>query len=145
MELDERTMLGIVRISERFKKECSALFSAVGLTFSQYNVLRILDVAPDGRMAITDVGRRMLVSGANMTGVAKRLERNGLITRQASMTDERVKYLRINSAGRQVLKDVQVVQSACCSSFLSAFSDEEKQSLFDTVVTILKSRSIEPG
>jgi DNA-binding MarR family transcriptional regulator len=143
MELNERIMLGIVRISERFKKEASLLFSAVGLTFSQYNVLRILDVAPDGRLAITDVGRRMLVSGANMTGIAKRLERNGLITRQASKTDERIKYLQINSAGRQVLKDVQVIESTRCSNFLSAFSDEEKHKLFGTVVTILKSRSIE--
>ena len=49
-----------------------------------------------------------------MTGIAKRLERNGLITRQASKTDERVKYLQINSTGRQVLKDVQVVESARC-------------------------------
>jgi len=114
MELNERIMLGIVKILEQFKEEAFVLFNAVGLTFSQYNVLRILDVAPDERLEITDVVRRMLVSGANMTGIANRLERNVLITRQTSKTDERVKYLQINNARSQVLKDVQVVESARC-------------------------------
>lgn len=143
VEADERIMLGIVRISERFKKEASAKFGEMGLTFAQYNVLRILEIAPGGRMTITEVGNRMLVSGANMTGIAKRLEKSGLITRQASTADERVKFLQISSAGRRILTEVGPEEKMHCSSFLAGFTPGEKETLLQTVVKILKSRSID--
>ncbi|MFH2130402.1 MAG: MarR family transcriptional regulator, partial [bacterium] len=95
MDLEERIMLAIVRISESFKKKNSALFKQNGLTFSQYNVLRILESAETGRMSISEIGNMMLVSGANMTGIVRRLEKVGFIAIERLKSDERVKLLSI--------------------------------------------------
>ena len=48
MSIDERVMMAMVRIAERFKKNSSALVKNWGLTFSQYNVLRVLDASENG-------------------------------------------------------------------------------------------------
>ena len=79
MSIDERVMMAIVRIAERFKKNSSALVKNWALTFPQYNVLRVLDASENGQDSMRDVNRIILVSSANMTGIAKRLEKNGFI------------------------------------------------------------------
>jgi MarR family 2-MHQ and catechol resistance regulon transcriptional repressor len=42
MSGDERVAMAIVRAAERFKKQVSSLLKNYGLSFSQYNVLRVL-------------------------------------------------------------------------------------------------------
>ncbi len=143
MEMDERIMLGIVRISERFKKESSAILKKENLTFSQYNVLRILESSIDGKMTMTAIGNLMLVSGANITGIAKRLERNGFITRQVAEEDERVKNLEISDTGRKLVRRAHPERATYHRSFLSAFSNTEKQHLYHSLIDILKSQALE--
>ncbi len=99
MSIDERIMMAMVRIAERFKKNSSALVKEWGLTFSQYNVLRVLDASENGANTMKNVNRIMLVSSANMTGIAKRLEKTGFILRKSDPNDDRIKWLQITPAG----------------------------------------------
>jgi len=64
MCIDERVMMVIVRVAQRFKKKSSAIFKNYDFTFSQYNVLRILDASKNGQNTVGDINRIMLVSGA---------------------------------------------------------------------------------
>ena len=107
LSLDEKVMLGIVKVAERFKKESSALFQNYDLTFSQYNVIRILGSSDNGQNKITNIRKIMLVSGANMTGLAKRLERNGFLIRKGDPNDERITWLEITPKGKQTLKNIE--------------------------------------
>ncbi|HEX2964922.1 MAG TPA: hypothetical protein VHO84_04025, partial [Syntrophorhabdaceae bacterium] len=72
---DESVLMAVVRAAETFKRVVSAIFRKYSLSFPQYNVLRVLDASNEGRNRITDVSRIMLVPYANMTGIAKRLEK----------------------------------------------------------------------
>ena len=85
---DEKILMAIVRAAESFKRLASSLFRQYDLSFPQYNILRVLDASEGGQTRITEVGRIMLVSGANMTGLAKRLEKNGFIRRNSDPGDE---------------------------------------------------------
>ncbi len=127
--LDEKVMLAIVSTSELFKKEQGLVFKNYGLTFPQYNVLRILDDSPGGQNAITNVGRIMLVSGANMTGIAKRLEKNGFLIRKGDASDERVKILEITPKGRQTLKNASGEKDGNINKYLNGFSVDEKKEI----------------
>ena len=51
MSVDERVMMAIVRVAELFKMESSAIFKNYGITFAQYNVLRVLDASKNGQVA----------------------------------------------------------------------------------------------
>ena len=57
MSIDERVMMAIVRVAERFKKNSSAVVKKWGLTFSQYNVLRVLDASENGQNTMRNVNR----------------------------------------------------------------------------------------
>jgi len=71
---NEKVLIAIVRAAENFKRTHTAIFRKYGLSFPQYNVLRVLDASRNGRNKISGVSRIMLVPGANMTGIAKRLK-----------------------------------------------------------------------
>ena len=99
--LDENIMIAVVRAAETFKRMVSAIFRKYDLSFPQYNVLRVLDASKGGQSRITDVSRTMLVPGANMTGLAKRLEKNGFIVRKSDPNDERVTVLVVSIGHRR--------------------------------------------
>ena len=102
LSTDEKVLMGIVRTAEIFKRAHAGVFKRHGLSFPQYNVLRVLEASANGRNTIGEVGRIMLVPGANMTGIAKRMEKQGFIRRNSDLRDERVTMLEITLKGRSV-------------------------------------------
>ena len=139
MSIDERVMMAIVRAAERFKKECSAIFKRCGLSFPQYNVLRVLDASKDGRNTMKDINQIMLVSGANMTGITKRLEKMGCIVRSTDQNDERLKWLEITEKGRQLVGSVANEKDQIVREYLKSYSNEEKSEILTTLNGILHS------
>lgn len=139
--VDEKVMMAIVRAAELFKKESSAVFIRYGLTFSQYNILRVLDRSENGPKNISDVRSIMLVSGSRITGLAKRLEKKGLLIRRSDATDERTKILEITPKGSQTLKDIFQEKEELLKKYLSKYSDDKKKEFFEVIRSILKSRT----
>lgn len=138
MSIDERVMMAIVRVAEGFKKNSSAVVKDWGLTFSQYNLLRVLDASENGQNTMKNVNRIMLVSSANMTGIAKRLEKSGFIVRTSDPNDDRSKRLQITPQGTRVLKDIADRKERSLRRYLVKYSDEQKSELLDTLRGILK-------
>ncbi len=137
LSIDETVMMAIVRSSERFKRESSAIFSGYGLSFSQYNVLRLLDSRPDGRDSITEISRRLLVSTPNMSGIGKRLEKAGFVDRYRDSSDERRTILSLKPAGSRVLAEIQPRQEENVKSFLAACPPGLKQAFLDLLNAML--------
>ena len=94
LSTDEKVLMGIVRLAEKFKRVHSAVFRNYGLSFPQYNVLRALEASKGGQNKIGDVSRIMLVPVANITGIAKRLEKDGFIIKKSDPADDRVTILK---------------------------------------------------
>lgn len=126
MSIDERVMMALIRVAERYKKEASAVFKKYELTFPQYNVLRVLEASKDGQNTIKDVKRIMLISSANMTGITKRLERFGFITRKNAPEDDRLKYLEITEKGKLLLKSISEKRGKLEKKYLLSYSHEKK-------------------
>ena len=139
LNIDEKVLMAVVRISEQFKKDSSAILAGDGLTFSQYNVLRVLDASENGENTITKVSRIMLVSGANMTGIAKRLEKNEFIIRKSDPKDERITLLEITPKGRQSLRNICGERDENLKKYLNSFSANEKEAMLSRLKQILKS------
>ena len=143
MSIDERVMMAIVRVAEGFKKNSSAVVKKWGLTFSQYNLLRVLDSSENGQNTMRNVNRIMLVSSANMTGIAKRLEKTGFIIRTSDPNDDRLKRLQITPDGIQVLKDISDRKERSLRRYLMKYSDEQKSALMETLREILEQTKSE--
>jgi DNA-binding MarR family transcriptional regulator len=137
--LDENIMMAVVRAAETFKRMVSAIFRKHDLSFPQYNILRVLDVSKNGQSRITDVSRIMLVPGANMTGLAKRLEKNGFIARKSDPSDERVTVLEIMPKGKKVLANIEKERDDYLHAMLKGFPEQEKREILEKVKRLIKN------
>jgi len=126
---DEKVLMAVIRTAELLKKRMGAIFRNYGLTFSQYNVLRILDATSHGKRTISVVSRIMLVSGANMTGVAKRLEKSGFLIRRGDANDERIKILEITPKGKETLNNIYHEKNEVLKKYMSGVSINDKEEL----------------
>ena len=135
--IQEKLMVAIVKVSEAYKKDADAIFRNYGLTFSQYNVLRVLNNSPAGRNTISNASRIMLVSGANMTGIAKRLEKSGFIIRKSDASDERITLLEITPKGRQALANICSEKDELIRTYLESFSGEDIAGVLQNVKRML--------
>lgn len=139
LTFDERVMMAIVRAAESFKRTHSIVFKKYGLSFPQYNILRVLEASENGQNKISVVGKIMLAPGANMTGLAKRLEQNGFIERKPDPADERVTLLAISGKGRDTLKEIENEKDETIDQILDGIPDEKKKDFLETIKQIIKS------
>jgi len=75
MEIGEKVIAVLFRASETIKKDLDLTYKNYGLTFSQYNVLRILNNSKNGQNTVSNTSKIMLVSSSNITGLTQRLEK----------------------------------------------------------------------
>lgn len=122
---EEKVMIALVRVAELFKRRSSSIFNHYGLSFSQYNALRLLETAPAGSMSITEISRRLLVSTPNMSGIAKRLEKSEFAVRGADDDDDRKTILQITPKGRQVVLEIRNYQETNVRDFVSCCQDDQ--------------------
>ena len=139
LSTDERVLMGVVRAAEIFKRAHSGIFRVYGLSFPQYNVLRVLEASKKGHNKISDVSRIMLVPGANMTGIAKRLEKSGFIKRKSDPRDERVTILEITSKAKKTLKMIESEKDKWLESQFKGLSKGEKLQLLGMVKRLIKN------
>jgi DNA-binding MarR family transcriptional regulator len=81
----------------------------------------------------------MLVPGANMTGLAKRLEQKGFIVRQPDPKDERVTLLKITPKGKQTLARIKTGKDAVIERILQDFTHEDKTVLLEKVKQLINA------
>jgi DNA-binding MarR family transcriptional regulator len=139
LSTDEKVLMAIVRAAEIFKRNHTGIFRNYGLSFPQYNVLRVLEASENGRNKISDVSRIMLVPGANITGIAKRLEKDGFIIKKSDPADERVTILEITPKGKRTLKNIETEKDESLKLILKNLSDNQKFDLLDKIKRILKN------
>jgi DNA-binding MarR family transcriptional regulator len=138
MELNEKVMIFIVMASELFKKQSSAILKQHGLTFSHYNVLKHLVVSGHGRDTVSNISKKMLVTAPNMSGMAKRMEKAGLIERKEDAKDERLVMLQITTKGLEILSSIREIQEQHGGAYLEAYSQEQKKEVLSVLRNIVK-------
>ena len=139
LSTDEKVLMAIIRVAEHFKRVHSSIFRNFGLSFPQYNVLRVLDASKNGQNKISDVSRIMLVPGANITGLAKRLEKDGFIIKKSVPEDDRVTLLEITPKGKKALQNIEKEKDQWLELMMKNLSKKEKVELLDKVKIILKN------
>jgi DNA-binding MarR family transcriptional regulator len=131
--------MGIVRLAETFKRVHSAVFRNYGLSFPQYNVLRVLEASKDGQNKIGNVSGIMLVPGANITGIAKRLVNDGFVIKKSDPNDERVTILEITAKGKKTLAKIEKEKDQRLAAMLNDMSRTEKNDFLEKVRRIQQS------
>jgi DNA-binding MarR family transcriptional regulator len=126
-ELHQKIVRTIFRIHNMLIRHGSSerLAGAFGLSQQQWSLLSVLANSPDG-MKMTDLGKVLMVTKANMTGMIDRLERDGYVKRIPDSQDRRVTYVVLLEKGRAFLADIRKPKEEFMNEVFSTFTPEEK-------------------
>jgi DNA-binding MarR family transcriptional regulator len=101
------------------------VFEGSDLTFTQYNVLRILNGAFPNGLSRADLTRRMLDRAPDLTRLIDRLVKRGLVQRLRSEHDGRQSIARITPRGRQLVALMHPKARAVEKAFSARLTEEE--------------------
>lgn len=102
----EAAHYNILQVGDYIENRLGRVLREHGLTFSQYQVLRVLDAAGSALPALT-IGERMTQLVPAITGLVTRLEDQGLVRRRADKEDRRVTQVDLTSKGRSLMKKLE--------------------------------------
>jgi DNA-binding MarR family transcriptional regulator len=112
---------------------------AHGITPVQYAALHAAHRQPglDQRTLAATIG----FDTSTIGGVIDRLERRGLIERQASPTDRRVRLLQVTPEGAALLADVEPGMLSAQARILAPLPTEQRSGFLDQLKTIVNANN----
>ena len=105
-QLEQQVFLELLRVADSLVQDAEAILKPLGLSHTQYNVLRILRGAEPAGLACGGIGERMLTHDPDITRLLDRLDSRGLIKREREQEDRRVVRTRITDAGLRLLEEL---------------------------------------
>ena len=134
-----RIVLSVFRASAQLARAGNRLAGALGLTQQQWVVLAAIARGKSEGLPLSALGRNLLVTKANITGMVDRLERSGYVTREAHPTDRRVTRARLTPKGRRFLAQVAPLQERWGERAFKPFSRAEKETLLSLIDRCIQS------
>lgn len=119
VRLDQQLCFPLYAASRLVTRLYHDKLAALGITYPQYVALMIL--WEDAPCSVSRLGERAMLNSNTLTPLLKRLEQQGLITRQRDARDERQVNIELTSAGRRLETQCQCIPG----ELISRFSAEE--------------------
>ena len=107
VSVSEEAMLNILKTADAVQRQLTEVLRPLGLTTTQYNVLRILRGAGDEGRTCGEIGERLVTRDPDVTRLLDRLDTRGLIARERSGEDRRVVLRRITRQGLRLLDEAE--------------------------------------
>jgi len=105
------------------------------LSFSRYELLRLLAFSRTGALPITKASDRLQVHVTSATHAIRRLEGSGLVQRQPHPTDGRTTLVAITDKGRAVVEAATVTLNDEVFADIG-MSDEQSRALSSSIATL---------
>lgn len=127
------------RLTERLEQELQA---AVGMPLTWYDVLVQLTEAPDQRLRMHELARKVLLSRAGLTRLIDRMVAAGLVERVPCPDDRRGTYVALTAEGRRANLEAAPAHLAGIhqhfARHISPAALEEMTRAFDALVAALE-------
>jgi MarR family transcriptional regulator, 2-MHQ and catechol-resistance regulon repressor len=117
----------LTRASNSVSAATNSSITNAGLTTSQFAVLEVLYHA--GPLCLTEIARKILTTGGNLTLVVNNLEKRGLVQRKQSADDRRFFSLHLTPKGKNLIAEIFPKQAAEITRVIGALSTEEQAEL----------------
>ncbi|MEM7282294.1 MAG: MarR family transcriptional regulator [Pseudomonadota bacterium] len=99
-------------------------------TLPRFDFLAQLERAPQG-LTMSQLSEQMMVTGGNVTGIAKALEGEGLIKRRPDQKDRRIFRVVITSLGRKTFHQMAEAHEGWIVELFAGLSTEKQSELND--------------
>ena len=91
-------------------------------------LLRLLR-SPEHRLRMTDLAAQTTLTASGLTRAVDRLERTGLVTREACASDRRVSYAALTPDGEDAIRRAVPAHVAHLEELFAGFGDDERAEL----------------
>lgn len=106
------------------KQVRSQLRERFDTTLPRFDLMAQLERAPEG-LKMSELSRRMMVTGGNVTGITDQLVAEGLVDRVDVEGDRRAYRVRLTAKGRKLFHDMAHQHERWIIEAFSALSDKE--------------------
>ena len=104
--LESELFLNLHRTTDALTRGMVEALKPVGISTTQYNVLRILRGAGEEKLACREISERMVTRDPDITRLLDRLEAAELVSRSRENLDRRVITARITDKGLRLLEEL---------------------------------------
>ncbi|HHV31768.1 MarR family winged helix-turn-helix transcriptional regulator [Caproiciproducens sp. LBM24188] len=137
LKLENQLCFPLYACSKEIIKKYKPFLDPLGLTYTQYITLMVL--WEENNITIKTLGERLYLDSGTLTPLLKKMESQGLVTRERSPKDERNVYIKLTERGI-ALRD-QAVEVPKQMGNCLALPKEELVALKNSLNKILKHLS----
>lgn len=107
-------------------------------TLARFDLLAQLERCPKG-LTMTELSRRMMVTGGNITLVVDQLEKEKLVKREVSQTDRRSYRVLLTGSGRKVFTQMASQHENWIVELLAGLTESQQKQIYE-LLGILKTK-----
>ena len=130
------SVIAVLRTADLLRRRLSQASAPHGITFQQYNVLRILRGAGEDGLPTLAIAERMVEQTPGVTRLVDRLVAKGLAARGRAESDGRVVLCRLTAEGRSLLGRLDPEMEAAAEAGVAMLRGKEKTSLLQLLAAI---------
>ena len=140
LKLENQVCFPLYAASRLVIQEYQPYLEKLGITYPQYLVLMIL-WETDG-LAVSEITSRLILNTNTITPLLKRMEAQGIITRQRSEADERKVIVALTPKGKQLQVEAAAIPEKLVESLVSSDTNlEDLQKLKNLLDMIIQGLS----
>ncbi|HYL67911.1 MAG TPA: MarR family transcriptional regulator [Candidatus Limnocylindria bacterium] len=98
-------------------------------TLPRFDLMAQLERHTDG-LRMSEVSKRLMVSGGNVTGITDQLEREGLVIRTLDRSDRRALTVKLTETGLKRFREMATQHEQWIVELFRGLSSEERQLMF---------------
>ena len=142
LRLENQLCFPVYAASRLIIREYQPHLDKLGITYSQYLVLMVLwetDI-----IAVSEITQRLILDTDTVTPILKRMEAQGLITRQRSATDERKVMITLTPKGKQLQAEAaslpEKLVAGLASEDMQAANLEKLKDQLQVIIRVLSEK-----
>ena len=125
----------MARVSRTHFRHCSQLLEKLGISAGQAPVLALLMQTES--MSQRELAREIHITPASVSGLLKRMEREGMVTRTSDPRDARSTLVALSDKGRQICARAMQYFCGSASVLIRDFTEQETETLYGFVQRML--------
>jgi DNA-binding MarR family transcriptional regulator len=143
LRLKNQLCFPIYAASRLIIREYQPYLEKLGITYPQYLVLMVL-WETDG-ITVNEIAQKLILKTNTITPLLKRLESQGIVTRQRSEDDERKVIVKLTSEGKALKTDAASIPEKLVAGIISSGMDLEglsslKGNLYEIINYLLEKQ-----
>jgi len=133
LKLENQLCFPLYVCSKEIIKKYKPFLDGLGITYTQY--ITLMALWQEDNVTLKYIGEKLYLDSGTLTPLLKKMEVQGLIVRQRSLTDERNVYIKLTQKGIE-LKDKALAVPGQIGGCLN-LSKEEATALYDILYKLL--------